>query len=427
MALSRKTRALPLECPGPMISEGWADFPPYSCDRSTELVKSKFPGIVVQGSQVTDSEGHRWRGRKVAGLTDIGGDFFTRVDTPFIVQGNIHTDVRFLTDFPCATRYVFDGPAYVRNPASSFGLQGLSSTKPADLDKIGQTASSRSDPTNYGLSLTTFLGELLREGIPRIAISSWKSISSVARDSGDQFLNEEFGWRPFVDDLKSLANNIRFAVKYLRQLERDAGKVVRRKYEFPLDHSVTRTSYEVEWEPVIFGSLPPRLRGTGWNRGIETMSVEHWQRKWFSGAFTFYLPSGFVTGDWLDEASLIADRVLGLSITPENIWDLAPWSWAIDWFSNIGDVLSNVSGYASEGLVMRYGYMMEHTIDSVTFSRDPSCPIKDGTGALSLVGRRIETKIRRKANPFGFGVSWDGLTTQQSAIAGALGLTRVSR
>jgi hypothetical protein len=46
-----------------------------------------------------------------------------------------------------------------------------------------------------------------------------------------------------------------------------------------------------------------------------------------------------------------------------------------------------------------------------------------GTNVEPLVFN-IETKTRRRANPFGFGVSWEALSARQIAILTALGITR---
>jgi hypothetical protein len=107
---------------------------------------------------------------------------------------------------------------------------------------------------------------------------------------------------------------------------------------------------------------------------------------------------------------------------------LTPWSWAIDWFSNAGDVVSNLSDWATDGLVMKYGYIMEHSRHERTY-------YLDGPSQYNFLDRQIpatvttwsETKLRRAASPFGFGVSWEGMTPRQLAITAALGITRVFR
>jgi hypothetical protein len=118
--------------------------------------------------------------------------------------------------------------------------------------------------------------------------------------------------------------------------------------------------------------------------------------------------------------------LLGIRITPEVLWNLAPWSWAIDWFSNLGDVVSNLSDWATDGLALRYGYIMEHKSIYVTYSLvgKPRF-LPEGTFASDVIAYR-ETKRREKATPFGFGLDWNTFSPRQLAIAAALGITRAT-
>jgi hypothetical protein len=119
-----------------------------------------------------------------------------------------------------------------------------------------------------------------------------------------------------------------------------------------------------------------------------------------------------------------ASHLLGIELTPETLWNLAPWSWAVDWFSNTGDVVSNLTSWSSDGLVMHYGYMMEHSIVTRNYySRGSRFLFANGSSAPDL--RFVtETKQRVRANPFGFNATWSGLSPVQTAIAAALGLSR---
>jgi hypothetical protein len=128
----------------------------------------------------------------------------------------------------------------------------------------------------------------------------------------------------------------------------------------------------------------------------------------------------------LAELALKANQLIGTAITPETIWNIIPWSWATDWFANTGDIIHNITAFANGGLIMRYGYIMEHTVTTDTYNFQYNAPsgTKPKVAPLILV---TETKVRRPANPFGFGVHWDGLSPFQISIAAALGLTKSRR
>jgi hypothetical protein len=151
-----------------------------------------------------------------------------------------------------------------------------------------------------------------------------------------------------------------------------------------------------------------------------TTTVE--RKRWFSGAFTYYAkkPSSFSD---IESRVQELNYLYGLAPTPEAIWDLTPWSWAADWIANMGDVLNNLSMYLTDGLVMRYGYVMEKTTTTVAYTH-AGTNLK-GVGPIfpSQTFRSI-TKRRRPATPFGFGLTYSGFNTRQWAILAALGISR---
>jgi hypothetical protein len=121
-----------------------------------------------------------------------------------------------------------------------------------------------------------------------------------------------------------------------------------------------------------------------------------------------------------------ANIVLGTRLTPDVLWNLAPWSWLVDWFGNVGDVSSNATALSNDNLVMRYGYLTKKV--SVTYSY--TCPDvrsnghKLGSVTTGLINTSLE---RRRATPYGFGIDLNGLSVAQWAILGALGLTKSPR
>jgi len=135
------------------------------------------------------------------------------------------------------------------------------------------------------------------------------------------------------------------------------------------------------------------------------------------------MPSGYDSRSKLSKYALYSDKVLGANLTPETLWNLAPWSWATDWFANTGDVISNITSWSADGLVMQYGYMMENSIVTDTYTRELS-GLNNNTVDVQPVTLVTETKVRRKANPFGFGIDWEGLSPIQLAIAAAIGISR---
>jgi hypothetical protein len=251
-------------------------------------------------------------------------------------------------------------------------------------------------------------------------------------DLGDEYLNYQFGWAPIVSDLRKFAHSIKNAGDIVDQIDRGNGQNTRRRYEFP-----TSTEYDYVIDepntsrtPAFEGDLggcDAWMMGSGPNH--YSQSVEYKRKRWFSGCYTYYVPPAKDTlGRWREYESY-ANRILGTRLTPEVVWNLAPWSWAADWFLNIGDIATNFSYFGADGLAMRYGYVMESNTSTIH---------RSWTGRVNLTGSPntqisiteaygSQTMQRRWASPYGFGLTFDGLSPRQQAITAALGLTMTGR
>lgn len=395
----------------------------------TETVSAQ--GVNRQMTQKTVSGGHPFHTRNKGDLRDIGGDFFTTksyVAFPKEGGSNRSIFVRNYTGSPVdnAREWLYNGPVLAANPAARAYPVSIHSPE-GEMDEVGATAIARCKPTNSVADVSTFLGELIKDGLPSIPlVQTWKDKTELARSlqssAGSEYLNVEFGWLPILRDVRKFSHAVQNADAVLRQYERDAGKAVRRQYYFPVEKTLTSGQVSNDNVKNYIPSIhSPSLLSTSSGKLYRT--VETVRRQWFSGSFTYHLPSGSTNRDKMARQALEAKKLLGLSLTPEILWNIAPWSWAIDWFSNTGDVISNITDWISDGLVMHYGYVMEHTIVKHTYSMSV-CTVKNRTDMPTSFTLVTETKQRRRANPFGFGLDWDGLSPRQLAIAVALGLSR---
>lgn len=384
---------------------------------STTTQRYEAPTYNLLGEQITASEGHPFRSRS-GNLTDLGGPFRTQklsVDVPS--EGTYVFPEAYSGGLDAFVQDTYHGRIYPYNP-TSFPPSGESVD--SELTKLGATAIARCKPTNSVANLATALGEIFREGLPHLVGSrTWQSRTLNARNAGEEYLNGQFGWRPLINDVTSFANGVVHADRILAQYERDAGKVVRRRYYFPQKKVVQQDVILASAYPVGPVNNPSNFATFG--RVIRTRETV--QRQWFSGAFTYALPSGLDSRSRMGRFALLADR-LGLKLTPETLWNLTPWSWAADWFSNAGDVISNISDIADQGLVMRYGYIMEYSMVKDTYTLEGAVLAGGQPFSCDPLVLTNEVKIRKQANPYGFGVSWDTLSTFQLSILSALGITR---
>lgn len=368
-------------------------------------------------TQETRSEGH-YLGALGKGSADIGGEFFTvkaehRYDCPYFEawSGTAH-DSSF-----------FRGRLFPYRNTSPYSVEStfpLSPSSNSDLDAAGTTAIARTVPTNPVVSLATFFGEL-REGFPRLIGSQLFRASrrDILNKGSSEYLNWQFGWKPLISDFKKWIHAARMGDKIMDQYLRDSGRRVRRHYSFPATEVVEESTFTGTPQPVIV--LPI------WQGGNSTFTIKRREvltrRRWFSGAFTYIAEvDPDVLKTWKGHLQRL-QKLYGVKITPEVIWNLAPWSWAADWFTNTGDVMTNLSRFTDDGLVMSYGYTMETSIREITFDMLDVTPIGYHFPHLTQTFT-VTTKVRRQATPYGFGVDMGHLSPSQIAILAALGFSR---
>nr|QDH91208.1 MAG: hypothetical protein H3Bulk41458_000003 [Leviviridae sp.] len=374
----------------------------------------------VGGSQYTESEGHPFYRSRQKGMSDLGGEFFTT--KRYVDFGK---SVKFSkTNLSPGTKEIFNyyGICCAVDPSMVGYVTGIPLySNDTEMDAYGATAISVVAPTNPVGSLLTALTELKREGLPHLDASqtTWKPSIEAARSAGDNYLATQFGIRPLLNDIASFGSTVMNAPAVIEQYRRNIGRPIRRTYQLP----TVSTSSEVQIGQTK--ATLPFMHDPSYYYSYGTLfrTTTVLRKRWFSGCFTYYFPSNILGSEKLSDLSILAGR-LGLEPTPEVAWQVAPWSWAVDWFSNVGDVVNNWSQFHTNGLVMRYGYVMEHSIVTNTYHLVGCLPAVGGGPPISDVSFITETKTRRKANPYGFGVSWDGLSSFQTSILAALAITR---
>lgn len=319
------------------------------------------------------------------------------------------------------------------------GYGGVAKAKPSNFDSeiaAGATAISRTIPTNPISGASVAIGEA-REGFPRFVGSTLLRRTRDLRNVGDEYLNVEFGWKPMIRDLQSFARAVKDSNKVLKQLYRDSGTntSVRTRYRFP-----TQSSGSEPTTPPDQGWFAPykcdRSQLDAWmlGSGPQPTGYRSWYstetKTWFSGAYSYVMPPpprNFV--DQLHTWDAEANKLFGTRLTPEVVWNLAPWSWAADWFSNTGDVLHNMSQFGHDGLVLKYGYIMRQTTElyNVSWQGYINQPSGSPRFVQASESNGTVTKLRLRATPFGFGIDMGGLTPRQMAISAAVGLTQAPR
>lgn len=347
--------------------------------------------------------GSYWRGGHPR-LADVGGDFrvthegFTHLPTQVYDTAN------------------YKGPAILATAGGSFtGLTNDVNTIPTGtMNAFGTKAIAVTTPTRPRSGLARTIGELKKDGLPDLPGHQTREQVKLARAAGSEYLNVEFGWLPLVSDLRKFADTVRNSRVLLQQYLRDSDRPVRRRFsELGTDvHNVYSSTSNI-----------------GLTHNCKLTSSESLQRElWFSGAFRYHVPKGDDLVSKLLRWEHEANYLYGTRVTPEVVWQVAPWSWAIDWFTNIGNVITNVTNLGLDALVLNYGYVMYR--QELICEYSATCT-EVGSMALPggpvLQGWRKTSKTRLRSNPYGFGIDDLSLSVRQLAVLAALGLTKGKR
>lgn len=124
-----------------------------------------------------------------------------------------------------------------------------------------------------------------------------------------------------------------------------------------------------------------------------------------------------------------ANKLYGTRLTPDVLWNIAPWSWAADWFANTGDIVSNITAFGSDSLALKYGYIMRRTrtMDHTIWQGYINTPDGPNKFVRTREAFGSETSVRLRASPYGFGTAIEALTPRQIAISASLGISRAPR
>jgi len=400
------------------------------------------PAKAWYGLQETESENHpEWRDSN-RGSGDLGGAFYTSKRSVYCADVS---NRRFTTRWrPWSEigpgyekRVVVDTPYHIPYFTDLLAKSPTAESDNMTLAAMGTKAIANCAPTQPTVNLAASLLELVHDGLPKLVGKEfWESntrrassLRNNAKVGSSEWLNYQFGQVPLMSDIFSFMETVWRLDELINQFLRDNGKVVRRKWSFPPEFSVVETVVDANAFPrgpdnvpglFLFNELP----STQLVRRRETMV-----RRWFSGAFVYHLPWTVFRDLYYTHESNWQElrQMFGLDLTLDTIWQVTPWSWLVDWFTNAGDVLSNASTWEANGLVMKYGYIMEHSFvrDTYTYVGPIHIDVDGVVPRPPDVVVTNETKKRLKASPFGFGLTFEGLSLKQKSILTALSLGRV--
>jgi len=312
------------------------------------------------------------------------------------------------------------------------------------LDDIGSQAYARLRPQLEKAGLMVALREA--KDIPRMLETtasnfnlSWIGMGGSKtsqlmhpKSVADNFLNHHFGWVPFIKDLRQFHDVFQNSEKYISQISRDNNSWIKRTRV--MQHTETSVLHS---KGGITGACSPWIGAFPWNMcrsqnvpGLGNVMAqwniheENLTHVWGTGLFKYYRPEFDLSNpDYSSQWNDLQRRLLiyGARISPSNVWKSTPWTWLIDWFSNVGDHIDLLNDIAIDGVVSKYMYVMRHAVRRFVLRTQ----IFYWQSHINLEWSRIvDTKQRQRAwTPYGFNLFGKDLSAKQWAILGALGVS----
>lgn len=255
--------------------------------------------------------------------------------------------------------------------------------------------------------------------------SGWKQLPS---EVGNQYVNAQFGWKPFVKELKDTSHLILNFSSEVDKLKKSNGQWRRRRFtedavvNEQVIHSVVGGSNNFGCTPFMDSFL--------WvvpNSATFTITLQEMSRVWYEGVFAQYLPEfddSLMSGHPAIAGVAQAIDLFGLNINPVNIYRVMPWTWCADWFVNIGDNIQSFQDLFNNQIASKYFYIMREAWRRLKY-RITFTTYDGQTHDLNwFAGWNTKVRLVGESN-FGFSLSPDGLSDAQLAIIGALGLGRL--
>lgn len=288
----------------------------------------------------------------------------------------------------------------------------LSITTPND-GAIMASAQARSNPSRAVVSIPTFVGEMkdlpqLVRSLGHIALRSLgrgnRRGRNLVREAGHDYLTWQFGIAPVISDLKKLTNFQASVNRRMQELDRlySNGGLKRRV-------NVVRESQNDETNITLSSEI-----GLVTARRSRRTTVNCW-------ATMRWKPVGRPSYHNDAQKAALATRLV-LGMTPQHLtataWELVPWSWLIDWFAGVQNLIEANNNAIATTCVSRCVMRHTRTVSEYSVINPPSWVT--GGNATQL----RETKQRIVGVGATLNASLPMLNGSQLAILGSLAATR---
>jgi hypothetical protein len=211
-------------------------------------------------------------------------------------------------------RYPLGWPCYA---LASQRYRGHLSTGSPSNATLAATLLARTNPSRPSVDLPVFIAEL--KDLPELFYLQGKSIIKKAASAN---LMYQFGWKPLLSDIAKMYDFTTLMNKRIARLNKLKKHGL--KCTIPLGSFNAKSQTTDAVETFVNFIDRPITRET-----VEQVT-----------GFVRYFPSPDFPSSEAGIVELARKTTLGLTVDASTVWELIPWSWFVDYFTNIGDYLS---------------------------------------------------------------------------------------
>jgi len=208
---------------------------------------------------------------------------------------------------------------YPPDPRTKYALPGL-----AECNQRAWEILAKSNPSSPHVNIPGAIGEL--KDLPSM-IKGWGR--GMLRDAAKGYLSWRWAARPMISDVMKMCKFVEVANQRFKQLRnlRDK-KTIRERVGLGTDQMVTTpTRVTLNSDGAII---------YGWRSDVFT------RKTWGSAEWKLLQDSVVTIMEDRELIKLLRRTMLGINSygALEAAWELCPWSWFVDWFSNCGTMLA---------------------------------------------------------------------------------------
>nr|UJQ85685.1 MAG: putative maturation protein [Leviviridae sp.] len=332
-------------------------------------------------------------------------------DNPFTLTRVTKQELCLNSSFPGGSGTLYWATDYPVGYPQCNGHNPPSTTVPPDAISIAD-ALAKSNPSRPYVDLPILVAEL--KDLPRMikGIGDFLSGKTYSRPSnipasiGNDYLAGTFGWLPLISDLRKL---LEFQTEFDKRV-----KELQKLSESGLHRKIT------VWEDEVNAQLSNNIVLTSLNGNVTRGNIfrSTTRHRWIS---VRWVANPITWEHDVDKHELARSLVLGTNFSVSQIWELMPWSWLIDWFSNVGDLFA---AYRGNHIATPQSICIMQTTTSKEWVEITSSQANLSPRAGE--GERVD-KTRLPASAPAVNAYLPLLTGKQVSILSALAVTRIGR